>query len=732
MAQFNPDPPENLNNYLNYSRGSTSALVGVGNLFKDKADLVIAEANASKANIELAIDDQVRAGITPIRDAATHALETGQLADSTAGPNGNIPSEVTSSLARMSAMSEAKAAGRLNESHYFNLLDAKAREIRAQHPGFRDYVDQRIAALTGSNPANRLVSELYSEAKALASSRSATNEYWLKQVYETGGKAEYDAIIKSGRTPTEADLREIAMNRKAATVQIDNTHKRLSLERENRTDTVAKYKESASTEAGVYLTQMVRSATGPVKMFQQKLEEATKAAGPGGQYKPEQLAELNQLFNAAKMQAKDQIQMILTRQNKDMNGQPFTYASKLVDDKDRKDILNLADEIFAPWEQALYSKDSGKMHALALRNQMTQDGALDDLMSNVPWAKGIYALQKTLGPAAGVQGFWNNPNIVSDYAKLRYEDGMWKSVSGQKGAALKNQADEAAKRQDKESTLALINEHVRQLSDPKVHPETYKNMMNFIFSDANKDFLSRKDSSGNYVVSTNDSYNLYTKLVANPTLVKNIVSRKDSHPEEYAKFREFTVSNFQRLMKTNGDEANRLISNSDRYALEYNGKTGMFRPVPFERSGAPKTGGEALVSTIGSFMDNSSIKAVEQLNKTMLGVSQLIKAEGGDPLIEVPKLIKSLGIDTGASKQGFTGKVVSAMEQANPKTDETKTVNGKADSDVKPPKVEIPVGTTISNDSNPTEKATKSADGKWRTPDGKEIQIDENTIRLKK
>jgi len=230
MAKFNPDIPDvNPQSYMNYARpiseyqgdmtGGT-ILKGIGDVFKTAvtgADEIIKDT----------INRGLRSDLSGERDIQTGALESmvGIPADQRVSPYQATPTNPESSNAGRSSdiipgsvaeplpsqfQSLDKQVAGVNTgsltkpalgTYYTGKLDMITKDYRSQYPGYADYIDERVQAITGMNPANKRVDDLMTILQTVAG-----------QAHQEKEKALGEAASNSG-IPGMADLaRKISNN----------------------------------------------------------------------------------------------------------------------------------------------------------------------------------------------------------------------------------------------------------------------------------------------------------------------------------------------------------------------------------------------------------------------------------------------------------------------------------------------------------------------------------------
>lgn len=203
MAEFNPQINPLDPNYLGYSRGTDRAITAdigqVPNIREidygtRKANTSIGDALSNVAKIGAGLNkvigdvieetatERIRQGVETIRGPFTQDISS-----ALGNPLGTqepvirtnedvVPAELKNLDRRVGQLSSAKAAGKLTEAGYWLQLDNFARSMRQQFPGHKDFIDNKIAAYTGGNPANQLWRSQLSALQTLAAKASGNAE----------------------------------------------------------------------------------------------------------------------------------------------------------------------------------------------------------------------------------------------------------------------------------------------------------------------------------------------------------------------------------------------------------------------------------------------------------------------------------------------------------------------------------------------------------------------------
>ncbi len=643
MAIFNPQNPTEPENRMNYSQGYKPDL-STATLIEDSGKLMSLGVAVTDEAIKKGIKEEARAAVEPVRDSATSYLETKQY---------EIPSEVTQGISKLGAMTEAKASGRLNESHYWNLLDAKARELRARHPGYKDYVDERIASLAGANPANRLVQELFQEAKAGQGSAQKEYDWMFKQAVELGVVPDYAEQASKGTPYTYAELTSKVTKRRADIAYIQLTRDQLQLKHAKKADTEDDNIQAASKEIQTYMTDFVYNATGPESKLQEMLKTANATAGAnGGNYSPEELTRISAAVNQAKMAYTSHVNKVMTAPFKDGS----SYYTRIPKAADRENLLNQGLDYFKAWEVALHSKDGGMMGALANANELQMQGDIRAITSDAkdgPFFRRAQVLQKLMGPYAVQMNVFQRPEGISKIGNFLYNNAQIDSWSGKSGDTNATDTFKSLKAQKAESSVyrANLDKNLTELGKANIPANVFEEAAHFYFGPKNMGFLTAVDEkTGQPILNFDDKFGLYQKMV-DPRVVANFIKYAAEKPELYNNFKQWTQYNFAALMKEAASNAQKLAVNSPNYTLRYDLETSNFVADPIKNPQIDSSSASPINIYEKFAIDRPGQKAINDINKVLNGYKALLIAEKKDPRTELPALINSLMINPNAAKE---------------------------------------------------------------------------------
>lgn len=186
----NQDP-----NFLNASRGSTSAAEGVGDFIGALGTTVQTLVNGLDAARTQQVDDEVRSSVERA-DLNYYGVN----ANPDIGDEGqSLPREAQSQVRRLEQARRKFESGRISETHYWTILNSTSKNIRSKYPGYVNQIDAAFARLAGSTPANALRRIQNAEVQAAAEQANATSRDYNKRMVD---RVNYlQGVIKQGGMP---------------------------------------------------------------------------------------------------------------------------------------------------------------------------------------------------------------------------------------------------------------------------------------------------------------------------------------------------------------------------------------------------------------------------------------------------------------------------------------------------------------------------------------------------
>jgi len=166
-----------------------SELYNAIDIERDQFGVADATERAKKGGSPLnAVDNARRAIDEQLKMNDPDSAWNRSLLDPKAGPSdadgrGKITPAAKRDIEKLGTESErlvqAHAAGKLSNSYYAARLESIVRAVRAQYPGYREYIDQRVAQITGMTPANTLRAQLLADITEAGALRAGEQDKLL-------------------------------------------------------------------------------------------------------------------------------------------------------------------------------------------------------------------------------------------------------------------------------------------------------------------------------------------------------------------------------------------------------------------------------------------------------------------------------------------------------------------------------------------------------------------------
>lgn len=644
MSIFNPELPKDQGNFMNYSRGidppkaDTSAgnlLGNVGDLFKDK---IVADDKIIKQRVR----EEVTEGVDRVR--GEHGVDA--VAKMQAGVvDKPLPEEIAAAGDELDKLTQARRSGRLKDSHYWGRVETIARQVRHRYPGYREHVDNVIADLTGTTPANRIIQELEQEARAGATSEEKAHDYWLKQASQEGVAGDYVQRKQMGKPYSTDELIQVTSLAREKKLKIENIKSDLATRKSTNEVVTTEAKRGFASELHFGFNTMMKSVTSPFGKNYQEFQENVarmRSAGDTRPYSEQEQTQLRQMW-ATQIRA-PALAWARDAAYKDLPGRPgVNWASLIVDGKEVEDVLKGFEKQLQMTEDAMVNKDWGILTANAARTEAIQhsDHLAALLGPDGDFWRSVENLKRMAGPNYVALNILNSSEDLPKMSRAIRD----RSIIGMatEGKPIKEAFEDGKKANaGKEYYRTVIKDSLGVLQNPAASPAIVKNTATALFGPKNEGFLGM----------VSDPHTLYMTMASDPRVIDNIYKTGDRATIE--NYKNWVTSNFTGVMTSAGNEANNIVLNRRYQQLEYDPKSFSFRII---QTGRPPTIGRDGVPTpvdlAEKFVNEPAAKAaVDKLNLGIQGVVNMIKKDGGDPTETVTKLIENLKIDTSKTKVG--------------------------------------------------------------------------------
>lgn len=696
MAKFNPDVPnQEAPSYFGLSRpidqfeGDKSlgvALKGIGdtleNAFKG-ADLTVKSL----------IDDAIYKKVDYERESTTGALEQmagipqqDRVADYTADlptkilPTGDtpVPAAVEGVEGEASTYTNAGKASPALKTYYSGRLDMIAKDLRAQYPGYRDYIDRKIEHVTGENPANsvmRHLMELVNQQQAGSGSALKKAE---AEVFKRPGYPNAPAVleaIRSGRVGDpllyvmkafhEEDAR--AYRQKAAADDFAAGQRNATLEKDYSGNEISNItRDVATSRFGTVMGNMGFSAQS-TRDFIEGVRNGT-IQPPSDQDAVKLVHGIDAMIEAATEEAWQKSNIPL----KNSRGQTTSYASTFGETETRTKIKGQLDTYYR-LRDAVANKDWGFAFYHGNNTEAVQRDSRNSIFNdiNVGHAMQIADAVQHFGGPTMMQLFTQQQlqgDLIKRIAKSQQYVDWQKSMmidpnrDPTQPYTLKDAITDANKR-----GVGVQNPNNPRMN-VKAENEIYDNLVKFpgsvllnknvpdnvkklavrsAFSGRNDQMISLFFEQGNGTDSSQRAY----RLMTDPRMVKEL---QRLGPEEFAMGMNWTDKTFVNEVAPAEIKDLGKIQTTPGFTVIYNPDTNHFSSVYQRPAGAGPFAPN--VGAYQSYVD----KSLSRLNAGIDGMKGYIQANGGDVSAYVLKTLISRGLDP-KTAVGIPGDMIKSL-----------------------------------------------------------------------
>lgn len=422
MADFNPQIPNaNDPNYFRYSDSISNikADTSKGQALETFGNAITGATKLADQTVKESIDKTVREGAEKERGSFTSALEAikgglvpaavqtpaGSSALSFADDSGSqapAPAAIDAALGKVNAVQDAMKSGKVNDTYYSQQLNSVVQRTRAQYPGYVDYIDSKVAEITGMNPANQYVKNLMEDIN-----RAQTNK-----------KTEYDkdldlarGALKTGIPGADAmfnalqanpdfapQFRSWFANENAKLYKIQAQDAERNNMKGTKEEIASKRVADFTNEVGATVDSNFHSIVkiAGVETPQAILDTVSDMQANPGKYTEQQMEAF-----ATKILAQKNILATQLKQRANQLTNGVSYASDIGSDKVDgviKSQLSVYDNVF----DALKNKDAGAAFYHMNQARAMLDQTKDNLLSNKDFGKDAATFkffQDTMGPA---------------------------------------------------------------------------------------------------------------------------------------------------------------------------------------------------------------------------------------------------------------------------------------------------------------------------------------------
>lgn len=338
-------------------------------------------AKAGVNMVTKSIEDQVYQTASDIRSAYTAQLEKAKqgaggvnsLLESNA--SANRPPELDSLPDTLDSLVSARDSGKISGTYYQGALLAAAKDFRTRYPGFRDEIDQKFAAVTGTNPANAYVTSLVGDINAAVGNKERERLRTEKFIEDRLGYPNAVDKLKAFKRGdiTDIEVREWAAPHDKETADLTLAAARMNDKKLNREDRA--YNVSRGTDKAL---SIVANRTVDSLMGQFGMNSAADASALNSKFKAGAISSdrFTEIGNAVGMHMQEM--RITMLRDLDQKG-----ITELLGGKEKAiERVNAALEPFKALNDAVYSHDFGGIYFAAQHIKAQTDEDLKRLRAD--------------------------------------------------------------------------------------------------------------------------------------------------------------------------------------------------------------------------------------------------------------------------------------------------------------------------------------------------------------
>ena len=628
------------------------------------------------------IQPQVEQEAGEVRDQFVNSLTTAQakiplntdakpsLSDAETPDKTNIPGVVSRVGQQAQTLQGALDSGHISETYYYGQLNSLAKSLRAQYPGYRDYIDQELGRVTGVHPANQYIRSMIGDMNRQQTERKTEAE-------------KTEAFIREGireHVPNMDAMSDAFRAGKVTASQVEQYYTQQTAWKWNAEKAKAEHEQSTYTreddnrfqtdQAGSFASNIVNNAVNlPLTLNGHTpgsfLELAQRQAGGKDQFSDEDWTGLAQSQLTLKNTLDGQLRKYLDSDS----GNGLSFGARMgLDGTKKEEWIKSQLQPIENNIQAATNKDLGYIAGNAAMTKAMLADEEHKLVSKPDNFKMIAALDTikkyggenamplisdqlnkngVLGRIAG----WLDTKQVGAMAQPDSSKGVWNTLFG-------DTQDGKTKHVDDERGYAGLLTNVQHLNDPKVSIQTKVNLAHYYYDPQNSGLMpmykeDTVDAKGNVV---QGKYKAYTMLFNDSTSKAMHKLSKDSgdpniwsNYESSAKENAFTLFG-DKLATLQDIQSDPLMTNAH---FKYDSERGL-----------------TMIDTDGKPMKGSvqARDAVAKVNLMLNSLRSVEKAAGGDTDAFLLDSIQKLGVDP-SKMEGIPARIAQAIANSRgPKT----------------------------------------------------------------
>jgi muramidase (phage lysozyme) len=560
--------------------------------------------------------------------------------------NQNVNPAVAETVERntesLSRLKTALEQGKISQMYYAQRSEALVRNLRAQYPGYREFIDDKVSKITGMKPANTIIREI---TGAIEARRTSAQQSAEKEITFIRGKMEHlspeereEAIAGGWNDPIKRSkyMKSIG-DREAMISSIDVAKKGLELK--------AKQGDVVEGDIVGYLQNYSH------KMVTMQLDKAYRELNPllkglqeGKPIPPESVVKVRAAIEALKLEAIKQFDSELSSSYGDGTK---NFLQTLPPAK----IKELKDQMEKRFGDIIESVEKGDLAMIKVDqtfNRMRVDSDSRKIIEGSPYLRQLEAFKQILGP----QGFtWllqspeahaKNIKEVTKAFNTALRAQMF-SKGEDLGTMLKGLTKNAEtfnidQNEAKKIATGVLDDAVKKLADPKVDPAFFEKMVTSVFGsgDSTKAWTELFKS---------EERQAWFKKFTSPDIMKNLDKIKGTEAAKHVQL--FVERTARANLQTSADSiVDKVTEPGGAVSIEIDPKTGRLRPVQTRKlTEQERALGGRFGPNPGSAITPSFQKEVDKMNENIDILKRQYTMMGLDPMQEIQAFLQAVGIN---------------------------------------------------------------------------------------
>jgi muramidase (phage lysozyme) len=560
--------------------------------------------------------------------------------------NQNINPAVAETVERntesLSRLKTALEQGKISQMYYAQRSEALVRNLRAQYPGYREFIDDKVSKITGMKPANAIIREITGRIEASKSSAAAEAEkdrtFIRNNLEELPPDKRTEAIAGGWNDPTKrAEYMKYIADRKGYASDLQLEKSRLDL----------KEKQGKAEKGDVegYINNF------SYRMVTKQLSKAFEELGPilssmkeGQIINPQDVLKIKTAVEALRREANTKFDEELAS----TYGDGKKNFLQTLGPEDIKKYRDMMDKRFGDVLDLVEKGDLSALKANKTMLDMMINSDTRKLFELSPHLRSMSALKEALGPEGFKWILTQGDRYVSNVKAITQAFEMHLKATtmspgknlGETIKTLREQGNllGVPEAETKVAATNLLKSAAKELANPQSSPETLQKFATQIFGSGD----SSKAWVENFVPEERQAL---FKMFTSPDILKNLSKIQGTEAAKHVQL--FIERGARANLQTSADSiVDKVTEPGGAVSIEIDPKTGRIRPVQTRKlTEQERALGGRFGSNPGSAITPSFQKEVDKMNENIDILKRQYTMMGLDPMQEIQAFLQAVGIN---------------------------------------------------------------------------------------